>query len=315
MAFSASEAAFEGFRIIRREPKTIAIWAGVQLVFSAAISAVTLPIMHSLSVVATLPPTTGGAATASSAAQLATVSTAGLLYLVLLPIYLVVFSVLGAAVYRSVLRPEDGGFGRVKLGSDELRLAGLWILLGLLGLAFSLAVILVVGGLAAGMVLAGRSSGAAAGWIALLLLLIYLACFIGYCWLAVRLSLAGPMTFAQRRINLFGSWRLTKGRFWSLFGCYLLAAIFGVLIGMVELAIVGVVNLGASGGSFTNAATALTRPNFSSYAAYFSVARIISLIIAAPFGAVFWALLIAPAAVAYKEIAGPRPEDQAEAFA
>ena len=32
MAFSASEAAFEGFRVLRREPKTALVWAAFQLV-------------------------------------------------------------------------------------------------------------------------------------------------------------------------------------------------------------------------------------------------------------------------------------------
>jgi hypothetical protein len=314
MAFSASESAFEGFRIIRREPILLAVWGGVQLLFSVAITVISLPVMRSVAVKVELPPVSGGAAN-PAAAHLAAMSGAGWIYLVLVPVYLLLFSVLGAAVYRTVLRPDDNSLGRLKFGPDELRLTGLWVLIGLVYFGAMLGILLVLGALFAGAAIAGRGSTGATVVVALVSLALYLGFFLSYCWVAVRLSLAGPMTFAKGRISLFSSWKLTKGHFWPLFGCYLLAAVFAILIGLVELAIIGALNLGASGGSFTAAATAMTRPDVRSYASYFSIARIVGLVIGAPFAGLFWAVLMAPAAVAYREIAGPRPEDQAEAFA
>lgn len=49
-----------------------------------------------------------------------------------------------------------------------------------------------------------------------------LGVFVFLIWLAVRLSLASPLTFDTRRVRVFGSFALTRGRFWSLLGAYLL---------------------------------------------------------------------------------------------
>ena len=56
------------------------------------------------------------------------------------------------------------------------------------------------------------------------------------------------------------------------------------------------------------------RPDVSSIQAYFTPARLILLPFGAAFGAILWAVVIAPPALAYKEIAGLGPESQAEAF-
>jgi hypothetical protein len=307
MAFSATESAFEGFRIIKREPATVVVWAVLLLVLSAAASALLLPVLGQFR---------GGVtsgATAVSPAQLAALGSFMRLYLILLPAYLIVVAVFTAAIYRAVLRPTETGFGRLRFGGDELRLIGLFVLMGL----FFFVVFLLVGvvaGLAVGGAIAATRSGGAAGAV-LTVTLLYLVLIIAGAWLAVRFSLAAPMTFGERRIRLFGSWRLTKGRFWPLLGCYLLAWVFMILVLLVDMAVSGVLMLGAAGGSFTRVASAMFRPDVTSAMGVLSPIYIVRLVVGAAFGVVMWTVGLAPQAAAYRAIAAPRPEDQADAFA
>jgi hypothetical protein len=311
MAFSATEAAFEGFRLVKREPKSVLAWAGVQLVFSIALTLLLLPVM-SVAVKVDLPPAAaaspGAVAAATAASNMAKLLP---MYALMVPLYLIFFAVLSAAVYRAVLRPEDKGFARLRFGQDELRLIGAWILLGLLWIGFSIlaGVVLVV--LVAGVAFTARSGPAMA---VLAVSITYLGLFAFFAWFAVKFSMVGPMTFAQKRIQLFGSWKFTKGRFWSLLGCYLLAFVFILIIWLVALIIDGAVAVGSTGGSFTAAATSMFRPDYSSMQTYFTPARLVLLPVGAVAGMLQLALGVAPAARAYKDIAGLSPESQADAF-
>jgi hypothetical protein len=308
MAFSATEAAFEGFRLVKREPKSVLAWAGVQLVFSVALALLMLPAMQSIQSMTALTP---AAERANPSAVFAAMGGAMGAYALIVPLELSVFAVLSAAVYRAVLRPEDRGVGRLNFGGDELRLMGLWILMGLLMLGVAIGISLVAVIVGVGAVAAAKSAPVT---MTLVLIAVYLVVLAVFAWIGVRLSLAGPMTFAQKKVQLFGSWRLTKGRFWSLFGCYLLAFVFIVIIGLVSLMLQAAVSFGAAGGSMSAAGAGLFRPDFSSMQAYFSPARLILLPISAVIGGVSWAVMVAPAARAYKDIIGLSPESQADAF-
>ena len=307
MAFSASEAAFEGFRIIRREPVTVVIWAIVLMVFSFAAVAAMLPFMRSAMGGFGVTP----GAQANPAAVAAMMGQLGQMYLIGAPLYLLVMSVFNAAVYRAVLRPQETGMGRLRLGGDELRLVGVYLLVGLLFLAVSIAIILIAAIVGVGLAAAFRQAPAAAAFAILLLYLVVMAAFA---WVAVRLSFAAPMTFARKRIHLFSSWRLTRGRFWPLLGCYLLAMAFVILVGLVDLAVSGVLAIGMSGGSVSRAATGLLQPNYASLGSLLTPLYIARVVVGGIFGVIIWTVMSAAPAAAFREIAGPKPEDQAAAF-
>lgn len=298
MAFSASEAAVEGFRIARREPKTILAWSGVQLIFAIAVTIATVPFVGPLMALQAqqTPPAK------LTAAQLAAVLEPALGFLgAMIPLELALFSVLGAAVYRTVLRPQEKGFFRLKLGGDELRMAILWIELGFLLWAVGAMVmfaVLIVGSLVG---VAAKDPIGAGLATAALCYLIVLAVMV---WLAVRLSLAAPLTFATRKVQLFAAWKLTRGRFWPLFGCYLLSVIFMAIVMLATLSVIALVALAMSGGSMTDAAKSLGHPDYASFAAYLTPARIVQLLLNALAGGLYWGVAFAPAAVAYREFGG-----------
>ncbi len=306
MAFSASEAAFEGFRIIRREPKAAVVWAAVLVIFSIVSLLAMLPFMRGV-----MASGAAGASPQSTTQAIAFAGQMGRLYLVMIPLYLVVASVFSAAVYRSILRPEEKGLARLRLGGDELRLAGLWVLMGLFFVVILLAVGIVLGLVIAGLSFAARGSSA---WLELLPLLMWLVAMCAWVWIGVRLSFAAPLTFARRRIDIFGSWKLTKGRFWSLFGCYLLAIVCVALVALVDFAVSGALAIGMNGGSFSRGVAAIMRPDYSSYASLFTPLYVVRVLVGAAFSVVMWTVIIAAPAAAFREIAGPKPEDQAAAF-
>jgi hypothetical protein len=227
-------------------------------------------------------------------------------FLLIVPLAILFSAVMTGAIYRAVLRPGDGGPSYVRFGGDELQLAGTMLLLGLLlvGLTFVLALGLTLVGAALGA--AGGGGGAGAIALLLPLLLLVLLVFFG-----VRLSFALPATFAEGRIRVFDTWRLTKGRFWPLLGMYVLAAILALVIYllamMIYLAVAALV-----GGGFS-AAASVFRPDYTSFATLMSVPYVLFTLVTALVSAVTTAITTAPAMAAYRDITG-HGRDTAEVF-
>lgn len=228
MTFSASDAAFEGFRLVRRKPSVILWWSLAYLVFFLLLIVTIgpsflalMPQMEALSEVSRPTPE-----------QLAPILPIyGLLLLVLLPLGLVVGAVLNAAVVRAVLSPDESRFGYIRLGMDEVRVGVVTLVLGLL-----LLVAYFVGALGVGLFafVGSLVNGGVAVLLAILGVLLALAALI---WAAVRLSLAVPITFAEKRIALFDSFQMTKGRFWPLFGMAVIALMMTIVVSLLGMII------------------------------------------------------------------------------
>lgn len=228
MAFSASDAAFEGFRLTRSRPGTVLVgWTLAYLLFFLAVFA---------AMFAVLGPAFMQRLQEVSASQTNDPDEAWRLIQPMLGALAIVFpaalvggAIMYAAVFRAVLRPEDSALAYLRLGADELRIIVVNLLMTfLIGAAATVIVLIAsivgaIGGVAGG----GEGAGALIG---VLLAIIGAVVMI---WVAVRLSLALPMTFAEKRIRIFESWTLTKGRFWSLLGMYLLAFVFALLVNLL----------------------------------------------------------------------------------
>ena len=163
----------------------------------------------------------------------------------LIPGAILVSSVIYGAVNRAVLLPSESAFGYLRLGGDELRIIGLSIILTLLfiGVVLGLgtAVAIIAGVLA-------TIAGDVGAFIAFPLFILMYGVII---WLAVRFSLAVPITVAERRIAVFDSWRLTRGHFWSLLGMTLLSAVMAMVV-YVLLALVAMPVFFFALGGFEN---------------------------------------------------------------
>jgi hypothetical protein len=289
-AFSATDAAFEGFRITREKPKILLIWAGFYLIVSFLMP-VLLVTMGGQDLMAL--EAAANDKSADPAAALDNFLALAPLYAVLLPVGLVVQAVLAAAVYRAILRPAETGFGYLRLSADEWRLALLTLIYFVLTLV-AVIVVVVVGGVSAGVaysVLGSPLFGVALGLFFLGLLF----------FVAVRLSLAPVMTFAEQKICVFESWNLTKGQFWRLVGAYVLAVASVVVVLVLAMVIFMAVAAIAAGGDIASVSKIFT-PDLSSVGAYFTLPMIAYTIFGAFLNAFYYAVLVAPAAVAYREL-------------
>lgn len=289
-AFSATDAAFEGFRITREKPKILLIWAGFYLIvsFLMPILLVTMGGQDLMALEAA-----ANDQNADPAAAFQNFLALAPLYAILLPIGLVVQAVLAAAVYRAILRPAETGFGYLRLGADEMRLALLTLIYFVLTLV-AVIVVVVVGSVAAG--LAYSVLGSPLFGVALGLFFLGLLFFV-----AVRLSLAPVMTFAEQKISVFESWKLTKGQFWRLVGAYVLAVASVVVVLVLAMVIFMAIAAIAAGGDIASVSKIFT-PDLSSVGAYFTVPMIAYTIFGAFLNAFYYAVLVAPAAVAYREL-------------
>jgi hypothetical protein len=233
--FSADRAIGAGFRLIGREPLAFLAWCltylvlgvGPQIGFVAAI-------LPEWSRMAQEIASTAGAQTPMSSAEMFRAQ-AGMMQLQPLVwiASLVSHTVILSAIYRAVLEPSDRAFLYLRIGTREL-----WLGLTMLVL-FVLAILLAIVVMAPAMILVGVLSALAhqAPGVQLAILpVMLLACGV-IVWVLLRLSLATPMSFAQRGFRLYESWDLTRGQAGKMF---LVALAFVVIAWLTEMILAGV---------------------------------------------------------------------------
>jgi len=297
--FSATDAALSGFRLVREHLKTVSIWAVLMTVASLIVSIVTIKLAGpQLAAMMELSsePSTDPQATLKAMEGMAPLFVFSALY------SLVVYSVLLTGVNRLVLRPHDGGGAYLRLGADELRQALVLILVNLIMFAAYFAVVVVTALIAAvGTAIGGAGLGVALG------VLLGVAAFAFLLVLAVRLSFAGALTFDTGKIDIRGSWDLTRGKFWSLLGAYFVALILALIVYMLLLVIIAVV--GASLGGGLSAMSAAFNPDMTSLSAFFTPAGIVRSLFSGLLSILVLLIVFAPAPTIYAQLRGRNVSD------
>ena len=123
---------------------------------------------------------------------------------------LVIGSVGRCMVLRAVLRPEERAFASLRFGGDELRMMALLLMIWVIFGAAGLCLVSLFSGAALTFAAYNPWVGAAIGVFGLVATVVLIA------WMAIRFSLAGASTVAERRIS-FGL-EHTSGRGQALFG-------------------------------------------------------------------------------------------------
>jgi hypothetical protein len=290
-AFSATEAALEGFRITRENPGAFVRWVAVSFAVSllGAVVTVSMPAEVRAALETLRSDETPDPGTLAGALfALAPILVFGLAFQCMM----------AAAVYRVIFRHEDTRFGYLRLGIDELRLMGLTLVY--VGMAIGLLFLLTLGSalLAAAASLAGQAPALFVGACAELFSLGFIV------YVAVRLSLAPVATFAERRLTVMESWTLTRGQFWRLFLTYALALCCVVVIGFLALilfaALAGIVVL-LTGGQLSDVG-AIFKPDETSIAAYLNPGAVAYMVVGSIFSTLYYAVIAAPGAVAYRHL-------------
>lgn len=290
-AFSPTEVAFEGFRLTRERPVTLAIWSGFYFVVSLAMA-----IFMILSVGPEFTALEQAAQSGGDPQQsIDTLMKLLPFYALAFPVGICVMAIFACAVFRIVLGRPGGVAAHLALGADELRLMVVTMAVSLLLMVAMFGIAIIIG------MIVGIATAVAPALAPLLGALGGLAAFGGMIWVAVRLSLCGPMSFAERRIVVFRAWSVSRGHFWQLFGAYVLAFVMGIVAALmafiVFVALAGVV-ITASGGSLADVGQ-LFRPDFSSIGSFFTPAMILYQLFGAGITAIYYAVVLAPQAMAY----------------
>lgn len=154
-------------------------------------------------------------------------------------------AVICSAVFRAVLEPADTRFGYLRLGAREGWLTLLFLVEYVLAYIAFFVVMLLGVVIVAIVSVGGGGQGPATIGTAVVVGLAALALFV---WVALKLSMAAPMTFVDRQFRLFESWSFTKGQIGKLLGVTLLLVVFliGIQVVFGGLMLGGIFALGGS---------------------------------------------------------------------
>jgi hypothetical protein len=220
-----------------------------------------------------------------------------------MPILIFGAVMLNAAAYRAVLKPEQKSWGYLRIGGDELRMFVVALVLGLLFMV--LYFIVVFTGVAV-VAAAGRSPTAIAVFAVL--------AFCLFAFLAIKLSLAFVMTFAEKKIRIFESWSLTDGHFLGLLAMYAIVLVFLIIlvcgVYFIELQLQHMMGLPtmAPWGKMVAVPVATPSPGAA------IIGGLLALVLSLVQVVVQVALLNGPQAAAYRNIVGTAGGDAAKVF-
>jgi hypothetical protein len=210
-----------GFDLLRQRPLAALVWGIIYVAASAlGLFAMFVPMMQ-------FAMANAGAQAAPDPATLMQMIGEMYLFFFLLMIVMVILLTAGL---RAALRPEESSFASLRLGMDELRMVGLFLLFAIAGfvlmMVMSIVFTIVFG--AMGMFGSMRSGQPGGGFILMMLLIYALPLF-----LTVRLAPAFALTVMRRKIVIGEAWTLTSGHFWVMFGGYLVLNLIIFIVYMV----------------------------------------------------------------------------------
>ena len=293
MAIAVADAVAAGFTLIRRRPGSVLIWGLMRTLYSCCSLALIAPmflarVREILSRARDGVPPDPASLSGLHGANLL-LSFAGAL----------VAAVMSCAVFRAVLKPEEGKWAYLRIGSAELFLFLLTI--GLVVTAAVGAFLVAIPLIMITLVAALAHAQAAAAIIAIVGVIGLLAVL---CWVFLRLSMAGPMMVEDGKFHLGDAWGLTRGHAADLFviaaSLFIVLLVIEVVIGAFTVA-VGLATLGHVAGGLAALHGFLVRPPAEILAGVAPGVIVLGLVAIPVFGCLS-AIIAAPWANAYRDL-------------
>lgn len=173
----------------------------------------------------------------------------GALLLWMFPIY-IACAAFEAGCLRWMIHGEQAGFFGMSFDAPTWRVWGVYWVWFLLNLAFSIVMsILMTVGIG---ILAVTSGGDPTTTVAFLPVF-YLFQYALMIYFAVRFAPAAATSIARRRFAFFDAWKVTKGRFWALFGAFLLLYVIYLIASLALGAVWFVAVLGSAAPDLSQA--------------------------------------------------------------
>jgi hypothetical protein len=276
--------ALEGFRLLKAQPKLLLFW-GLVCLFGYGICALLLVAIvgpHHADILAFNTKPDDVALALVIAGRIFTALAA------CTPVYLITSTMLVCAICRASLEAGDDRLGYLRFGLRELRV--LAVQAATLGLSVVLFWAVAIAWSILGLPVQFTPIG------------IFIA-FLAVAWLRLRLSLNAVQSFATRRIDIFGSFQLTRGRSVALMGGYLLAFGLSMIVSYLSEAAIDGVTLLAFGQQQANVPL-----NLTSLDAFLTPPRIVILVL---WLGLAWpqttAVIHGAPVAAYRDITGTKP--------
>jgi hypothetical protein len=299
-SFSVADAAFSGLKVFRARPAVFLAWYLLTiLTVIVSLGAMAMLIGPALAQLQT--------ATANRSPVVhASPVLFGFLYLI--PVWLLASAVSVGAANRAILKPKDAGFGYIRFGADELRLAvtllGVGVVLFLVYVVSLVGLVIVAAVVIGGLFKSAPASTSAAVGISIgfLLSLIPVAALVLY--VAARFSLSTALTIHTRSIRIFDSWRLTKGHSGKIVLSLLLAAVvyFGMYLAGVLTTSMIVLMMGGK-------VSRMFQPDLTSLHSLLTPSMVVYVLIMGLTSTAAMALLYCPGAYIYSQITGGSQAD------
>lgn len=286
--------AFKGIDIIKTNPMAVLVWGAVSTGFSVLMSVLMVIIAGpQLAALQNIDESQGAEALMQFGAM-------GPVFMIAAIGGLLTTAIVQSAIFRSQFEPDAQGLAFLRFGGDEVRQV---IAIVLWFLAFILFYFLFLLALMLFMAIMGFIGSLSSILGGILMVLVSITGLVTFFFILSRWSLAMVQSYAEKKINILGSFKLTKGHGWTLLGGYiLLFLVVLVMLIVFYVVIFGLVMAIGLSGDFMTTFQQMAQPDMSSVSGLFTPMFIIQTLLGVAVSGVFSTLAYGATVAAYRTL-------------